>query len=77
MPDQTWRLLTNPAAELTSINRDCKGLAFLFFAGNEQYRNLAHELFPGGKDAEVTSRGGKHLFHTYVLTPSQAQAIQK
>ena len=52
-------------------------MAFLFFPGNEQYQEMTHELFPGGKDGEVTSRRGKHLFYTYVLTPAQAQAIQK
>ena len=36
--DQKWTLLTNPATELASITRDNKGMAFLFFAGNEQYR---------------------------------------
>jgi 4-amino-4-deoxy-L-arabinose transferase-like glycosyltransferase len=77
VPEQTCILLINPTAELESINRDRKGLVFLFFSGNEQYRELTHELFPGGNDGEVTSRRGKHLFYTYVLTPSQAQAIQK
>jgi hypothetical protein len=57
--------------------RDDKGVAFLFFPGSEQYQKTTHELFPGGKDDEVTSRRGKHLFYTYVLTPSEAQATQK
>ena len=35
--EQKWTLLTNPATELASITRDNKGVAFLFFAGNEQY----------------------------------------
>lgn len=77
VPEQNWKLLTNPAAELPSINRDNKGLAFLFFPGNEQYRELTHQLFPGGNDGEVTIRGGKHLFYTYVLTPAQVQVLQK
>jgi 4-amino-4-deoxy-L-arabinose transferase-like glycosyltransferase len=75
--DQEWTLLTNPATELASITRDNKGLAFLFFPGNEQYQQTTHELFPGGTDGEVTSRRGKRLFYTYVLTPAQVQAIQK
>ncbi|MGB8475145.1 MAG: hypothetical protein WCE61_13760 [Candidatus Acidiferrum sp.] len=70
-------LLTNPAAELPSINRDSKGLPFLFFPGSEQYRELTHELFPSGKDSEVTTRRGKHTFDTYVLTPAYAQPIEK
>jgi hypothetical protein len=70
-------LLNNPATELASISRDNKGLAFLFFPGNEQYQQTTNELFPDGQHGEVTSRRGKHLFYTYVLTPSRAQAIQK
>jgi hypothetical protein len=34
--EQKWALLTNPATELASITRDDKGVAFLFFQGNEQ-----------------------------------------
>ncbi len=75
--EQKWTLLTNPATELASITRDNKGVAFLFFPGNEQYQQTTHELFPGGKHGEVTSRRGKHLFYTYVLTPPEAQATQK
>jgi len=75
--EQKWTLLTNPATELASISRDDKGVAFLFFPGNEQYQQTTHELFPGGKHGEVTSRRGKHLFYTYVLPPPEAQATQK
>ena len=75
--DQKWTLLTNPATELASISRDNKGVAFFFFPGNEQYEQTTHELFPDGKHGEVTSRNGKHLFYTYVLTPPEAHATQK
>jgi hypothetical protein len=75
--DQKWTLLTNPATELASITRDNKRVAFLFFEGNEQYEQMTHELFPGGKHGEVTSRHGRHLFYTYVLAPPEAQATQK
>jgi hypothetical protein len=75
--EQKWTLLTNPATDLASITRDNKGVAFLFFPGNEQYQQTTRELFPGGKNGEVTSRHGKHLFYTYVLTPPQAQPLQK
>ena len=77
MKERKWTLLTNPATERASITRDNKGVAFLFFPGNEQYQQTTHELFPGGKDGEVTSRHGKHLFYTYLLTPPEAQASQK
>jgi hypothetical protein len=75
--EQKWSLLTNPATDLASITRDNKGVAFLFFPGNEQYQQTTHEFFPGGKNGEVTSRRGEHLFYTYVLRPPQAQPTQK
>jgi hypothetical protein len=75
--EQTWTLLSNPAAGLASIIRDNKGQAFLFFPGNEQYQQMTRELFPGGKNGEVTNRIGKHLFYTYVLTPPEAQTTLK
>jgi len=75
--EQKWTLLSNPAPELASIARDNKRVAFLFFPGNEQYQQTTHELFPGGKHGEVTSRRGKHLFYTYVLTPPEAQTTEK
>jgi hypothetical protein len=74
---QEWTMLTNPDADLPSITGGSKGLAFLFFPGNEQYRGLTRKLYPGGAEGEVTTRQGKHLFYTYVLTPKQAQAIYK
>jgi hypothetical protein len=52
-------------------------LAFLFFQGNEQYRELAHNLYPSGIDGEVTTKRGKRLFYTYVLTPKQTEALHK
>jgi 4-amino-4-deoxy-L-arabinose transferase-like glycosyltransferase len=75
--EQKWTQLTNPATELASITRDNKGMAFLFFPGNEQYQQTAYELFPGGKQGDVKTRRGKHLFYTYVLAPSRAQGTQR
>jgi 4-amino-4-deoxy-L-arabinose transferase-like glycosyltransferase len=69
---QQWTMLSNPEAQLPSIAVESKGLAFVFFPGNEQYRELAHNLYPGGVDGEVTTKRGKHLFYTYVLTRKQA-----
>ena len=70
-------MLTNPAAELPSLNAGNKGLALLFFPENEHYRELTHKVYPGGVDGEVTTKRGKHLFYTYVLTRAQAQAAHK
>jgi hypothetical protein len=75
--DQKWMLLANPSTELASVTRGNTGMAFFFFPGNEQYQQTTHDLFPGGKHGEVTSRQGKHLFYTYVLPPPEAQTTQK
>ena len=75
--EQKLTQLSDPATELASITRDNKGMAFLFFPGNEQYQQTTYELFPGGKHGEVTSQRGKHLFYTYVLAPSRAQETQR
>ena len=74
---QTWMLLTDPAAELPSIKRDQKGLAFLFLPPNESYRQFTHDVFPGGNNSEVTNRRGKHLFYAYVLSPTEVESIGK
>ncbi len=68
--DQEWSMLTNPAAKLPSMNPRNRRLAFLFFPGDEHYRDLTHEVYPDGADGEVISRRGKHLFYFYVLTPA-------
>lgn len=76
VPNQKWTILQNPAAEIPTINAGNKGLAFLFFPGNEQYRELIHKLCPGGRDDDATTKRGRHLFYAYLLTPAQAQAIR-
>jgi 4-amino-4-deoxy-L-arabinose transferase-like glycosyltransferase len=75
--DQRWTAVTNPPAQLPSITAGNKGLAFFFFPGNEQYRELTRRLYPGGVDGEVATKNGKHVFCTYVVTPKQAQAIHR
>jgi hypothetical protein len=75
--DQHWTAVTNPPAQLPSITAGNKGLAFFFFPGNEQYRELTRRMYPGGVDGEVATKNGKHVFCTYVVTPKQAQAIHR
>ena len=75
--EEKWAQLTNPATQLASVNRDNQGVAFLFFPRNEQYQQRTYELFPGGRQGEVTSQRSKHLFYTYVLAPSPGEATQK
>jgi 4-amino-4-deoxy-L-arabinose transferase-like glycosyltransferase len=52
VPEQKWMLLNNPATELASISRDNKGLAFLFFPGNEQYQQTTNGSFLTGSTAK-------------------------
>jgi hypothetical protein len=44
-----------------------KGIAFLFFPGNEQYREIIRKRYPGGIDGEVRNPVGQHQFYTYVV----------
>ncbi len=46
-----------------------KGLAFLFFPGNEQYREMVRQRYPGGTEGEVRNPVGRHVFYTYVVEP--------
>jgi len=46
-----------------------KGMAFLFFAGNEQYQERIRELYPGGRAGEVRNRVGRHVFYVYIVEP--------
>jgi 4-amino-4-deoxy-L-arabinose transferase-like glycosyltransferase len=65
---QEYIIMANPERELSSIRQlDGKGLAFLFFPGNEQYREIVHARFPGGADKEVNNPIGKYLFSTYLV----------
>jgi hypothetical protein len=75
--DQQRTILADPAADLSARSVGSKGLAFLFFPGNEQYRDVIRELYPGGVDGEVTTRRAKHLFYTYVLTPTHTEPMHK
>jgi 4-amino-4-deoxy-L-arabinose transferase-like glycosyltransferase len=46
-----------------------KGLAFLFFPGNERYEESIREQYPSGTAGEVRNQLGRHVLHTYVVTP--------
>jgi 4-amino-4-deoxy-L-arabinose transferase-like glycosyltransferase len=46
-----------------------KGLAFLFFPGNERYEQSIREQYPGGTAGEVRNQVARHLFRTYVVAP--------
>jgi 4-amino-4-deoxy-L-arabinose transferase-like glycosyltransferase len=46
-----------------------KGLAFLFFPGNEQYLDVVRERYPGGKAGEVRNPRRQHVFYSYLVKP--------
>jgi hypothetical protein len=59
----------DPQTQSTAARVAGKGLAFLFFPGNEQYEHSIHEQYPGGTPGEVRNQMGRHVFHTYVVAP--------
>ena len=66
--DQEYMMMMrDPQEQLSLAPVAGKGLAFLFFPGNEQYQELVRERYPGGRAGEVRNPAGRHLFYTYVL----------
>ncbi|PYI61678.1 MAG: hypothetical protein DMC60_04680 [Verrucomicrobia bacterium] len=51
-----------------------KGMAFLFFAGSEQYQERIRELYPGGRAEEVRNPVGRHVFYVYIVEPKLTPA---
>ena len=68
---QEYSPITNPETMQPVARQPSKGLVFLFMPGGEQYRPLIKGEYPGGKDGEVLSRTGRHLFYIYILEPEQ------
>ena len=64
----------DPETELSVTSRAGKGLAFLFFPGNEQYEARIHERYLGGNAEEVRNPVGRHLFDTYVVEPEKIRS---
>jgi 4-amino-4-deoxy-L-arabinose transferase-like glycosyltransferase len=56
---------TNPDADLAALQPGDKGIAFIFFPGNEQYEQQVRGLWPGGTDGQVKSASSQVLFSTY------------
>jgi 4-amino-4-deoxy-L-arabinose transferase-like glycosyltransferase len=51
-----------------------KGLAFLFFPGNEPYLDLIRGRYRGGKAGEVRNPRGLHVFYTYAVEPQTVRS---
>jgi hypothetical protein len=63
--DQEYIPTYDPKAQSSFASAAGKGMAFLFFAGSEQYRETIRDRYPGGTAGEVRNPVGRHLFYTY------------
>jgi len=69
VPGQECIMIRDPLKELSLDRVADRGLAFLFFPGNEQYRDLIREYYPSGMEGEMHNPVGRHVFYTYVVKP--------
>jgi 4-amino-4-deoxy-L-arabinose transferase-like glycosyltransferase len=68
---QDYMTMRDPEDQLSLEPVAGRGLAFLFFPGNEQYQERIRERYPGGKAGEVRNPLGRHVFYTYVVEPAK------
>jgi len=68
---QEYMTMRDPQEQLSPESVAGKGLAFLFFPGNEQYQERIRERYPGGRAGEVRNPIGHHVFYTYVVEPGE------
>jgi 4-amino-4-deoxy-L-arabinose transferase-like glycosyltransferase len=66
---QEYITIRDPLKELSLDRVTDRGLAFLFFPGSEQYRDLIREHYPSGMEGEMHNPVGRHLFYIYVVKP--------
>jgi hypothetical protein len=71
VPGQEYITIRDPLRELSVGPTAGKGLAFLFFPGNEQYQEKIRERYPGGTAGEVRNPIGRHVFYTYIMEPEK------
>ena len=64
---QEYTTIRDPQEQLSLESVAGKGLAFLFFPGNEQYRAIIRERYPSGTEGEVRNPVERHVFYTYVV----------
>jgi hypothetical protein len=77
VPAQEYITIPDPLEELSVDQVVDKGLAFLFFPGNEQYRELIREHYPDGIQGEVHNPVGRHVFYTYVVKPAVIRSVSQ
>ena len=71
---QEYISLYDPEMQLSLTSADGKGLAFLFFPGNEQYQEPIRQRYPGGAAGEVRNQVGQVVFHTYLVAPEPTRS---
>jgi 4-amino-4-deoxy-L-arabinose transferase-like glycosyltransferase len=64
---QEYITIRDPQEQMSLEPAAGKGLAFLFFPGNEQYQGKIRERYSGGMERDVRNPVGRHLFYTYVI----------
>ncbi len=69
VPGQEYIMIRDPLKELSLDRVADRGLAFLFFPGSEQYRDLIREHYPSGMEGEIHNPVGRHVFYTFVVKP--------
>jgi len=57
VPGQEYITICDPLEQPSLDHVTDKGLVFLFFPGNEQYRDLIREHYPRGMEGEMHNRG--------------------
>jgi len=67
-------MMRDPQEQLSLEPGAGKGLAFLFFPGNEQYRAIIRERYPSGTEGEVRNPVERHVFYTYVVEPGKIRS---
>ena len=68
-PGQEYIIVHDPREQLPVGPAPGKALAFLFFPGNEQYREVIRERYPAGRAGEVRTPVGRLVFYTYLVPP--------
>jgi hypothetical protein len=66
---QECAMIRDPQEQLSLEPVAGKGLAFLFFPGNEQYQDQIRERYPSGRAGDVRNPVGRHVLFTYVVKP--------
>ena len=62
--------IRDPVRELPLPEEPERGLAFSFFRDNERWLPKVRALYPRGRELEISTRTGIHLFFAYIVSSS-------